>query len=98
MINQNQVLETKFQEEVAPKGYNKPMSKEWYPKHSNDIHMHDEDFFIYIQRGELVIGVEDKIGLEAKILEHGDSVEVLAGTKHYESVGDEGVAFLVAKR
>lgn len=98
MINQNQVLETKFQEEVVQKGYNKPISKEWDPKHFNDIHMHDEDFFIYIQRGELVIGVEDKIGLEAKILEHGDSVEVLAGTKHYESVGDEGVAFLVAKR
>ena len=98
MINQNQVLETKFQEEVIQKGYNKPISKEWSPKYFNDIHMHDEDLFIYIQRGELVIGVEDKIGLEAKILEHGDSVEILAGTKHYESVSDEGVAFLVAKR
>ena len=54
--------------------------------------------FLYVKKGELVIGVEHKDGLEATTLERGNALEVLAGAKHYESVSDEGVIFLVAKR
>jgi cupin superfamily acireductone dioxygenase involved in methionine salvage len=90
--------EIKFQNAVVRKGYNPAVSKSWEAKHFNDVHSHDIDFFLYIQQGELVIGLEHEEGLIAKVLLPGDSLEVLAGITHYESVGDEGVSFLVAQK
>ena len=60
--------------------------------------MHDFDLFLYIQKGELIIGVEHKYGLTTTTPTTCEYMEVLAGSKHYESVGKEGVVFLVAQR
>ena len=98
MTYDNEMTELEFQNEVIKKGYNIPVLKEWEAKHFNDIHAHENDLFLYVKKGELVIGVEHKDGLEATTLERGNALEVLAGAKHYESVSDEGVIFLVAKR
>ena len=98
MSDNFQLSEVEFQNEVIKKGYDLPVLKEWEANHFNDVHVHEIDLFLYVQKGELVIGVEHKNGLEATTLEHGNAIEVLAGAKHYESVGDEGAVFLVSRR
>ena len=98
MSDNYQLSEVEFQDEVIKKGYGLPVLKEWEANHFNDIHSHEVDLFLYVKKGELVIGVEHKNGLEATTLEHGKAIEVLAGSKHYESVGDEGAVFLVSRR
>ena len=46
----------------------------------------------------MVISVEHEKGENTMAIGSNESIEVLAGTRHYESVGPEGVVFLVACR
>jgi len=98
MKDNNDINETKFQDEVIIRGHNKPISKEWKANHFNNSQIHDINLFLYVQKDELVIGVEYEKGLDASTLGLGESMEVLASARHYESVGNEGVFFLVARR
>jgi hypothetical protein len=86
MTNSNNINETKFLSEAIIKGYSKPISKKWDANHFNDTHIHDVDLFLYVEQGELVVGVEHNNGLNATTLAHDDSIEVLAGEMHYKSV------------
>jgi hypothetical protein len=87
MINSKNINENEFQNEVIIKGYNKPISKEWEANYCNENHMHDTDLFLFVQKGKntMTIGSNERI-------------KVLTGTRHCESVGPEGVVFLVACR
>jgi hypothetical protein len=46
----------------------------------------------------LIISIEHEKGEDAMIIDPNESIEVLVGIRHYESVGPEGVVFLVARR
>jgi cupin superfamily acireductone dioxygenase involved in methionine salvage len=98
MINSKNINENEFQNEVIIKGYNKPISKEWEANYCNENHMHDTDLFLFVQKGKMVISVEHEKGENTMAIGSNESIEVLAGTRHYESVGPEGVVFLVACR
>ena len=58
--NINFVNKTKFQDQALIRGSNESILKEWVPNHFNNSHMHDVDLFLYIQKGEVEIGVEHK--------------------------------------
>ena len=53
---------------------------------TNSNNINETDLFLYVEQGELVVGVEHNNGLNATTLAHDDSIEVLAGEMHYKSV------------
>ena len=52
MKDNNDINETKFQDEVIIRGHNKPISKEWKANHFNNSQIHDINLFLYVQKDE----------------------------------------------
>ena len=97
MKKNNDINWSNFLSDALIKGYNKLISKEWDANHFNDSHIHDVDLFLYVEQGELLIGIENNNGLNVTTLAHVDSIEVLVGEMHYEVSRSEGVKFLLAR-
>lgn len=91
-------IENEFEENAINKGYSPPIQKEWAINHLNETHSHDKDLFLFIQSGEMEIGIKKNTDFHITTLLQGDTMEVLAGTQHYEKAGKDGVIFLVAKK
>ena len=81
--NRNGINKTNFLSEAITRGYNKLVSKEWDTNHFNYSHIHDVDLFLYVEQGELKVGLENNNILNPTTLPHDDSIEVLSDQMHY---------------
>ena len=88
------MTEQDYHADVAARGYEPAIVKQWRAGLLNDEHTHGADLYLYVLDGGMTVTVDG----QARHLGPGDACEVPADIRHSELVGHEGVRFQVATR
>ena len=75
-------------------GFTEFLIREWEPGKVVDTHSHDFTAAVLVLEGEFTVDYDDG----PTTYRPGDSCVVEAGTRHKETVGAEGVKFLVGRK
>ncbi len=86
--------ERSFKERLARDGFGEAVSREWEAGTVNGSHTHDFAASALVISGEITVTTEDG----ATTCRAGDSFTLAAGIAHTESVGGDGVRFLVGRK
>ena len=86
--------ESEFRAAAEQGGFEVPAAKSKAAGVFNDIHTHDDDVFLLITDGEIVI----ELGSERRVCGPGDSIMVAGNVPHTERVSAEGVSYLATRR
>lgn len=86
--------EQAFRADLATRGYETFVTREWEPGLVNDTHTHDFTAAALVLDGEIRIETES----ETCVCRAGDTFELAAGIPHKEIIGPQGVTFLVGRK
>lgn len=85
--------EAEFRSKAADEGF-KMGEITWEPHRDNPLHTHPFDIAVFLTKGSMTID----IGSQRTEFAVGECTALAAGTQHTETVGPEGVTFLICRR
>jgi quercetin dioxygenase-like cupin family protein len=86
--------EKSFRQQMADSGCDEVAAVEWEANTVNETHTHDFSASLLVLAGEMTVTMEDA----TTTCGAGDTFQLAAGVPHAETVGAEGVRFLVGRR
>ncbi len=86
--------ERSFKEKLARDGFGEAVLREWEAGTVNESHTHDFAASALVISGEITVTTDGG----ATTCKAGDSFALAAGIPHTETVGDDGVRFLVGRK
>ena len=86
--------EAEYRQHLKDDGYSDPVLVEWEAGLINETHTHDFSSSLLILSGEMTVETVD----ETKTCRPGQSFSAEAGIVHTETVGPEGIRFLVGRK
>jgi len=86
--------EEEFRKKAQAEGYSEPEVHEVERTPAKEMHTHDQTIMSLVLSGEFTMLYEH----ESKTFGSGDCCVNLAGTRHTEQIGPDGVVALVAKK
>lgn len=86
--------EQSFKERLAREGFGEAVLREWEAGTVNGSHTHDFAVSALVTSGDITVTTDDG----ATTCRAGDSFTLAAGVAHTETVGGDGVRFLVARK
>ncbi|MEQ8708052.1 MAG: cupin domain-containing protein [Rhodospirillales bacterium] len=86
--------EAEFRAAAEQGGFEVPVAKSKAANLFNDTHTHDDDVFLFVTGGEIVI----ELGEERHVCGPGDAIMVAGNAPHTERVSADGVFYLSTRR
>ncbi|MDP6353193.1 MAG: cupin [Alphaproteobacteria bacterium] len=86
--------ESSFRQEVTAQGYGDPAVVEWAPGTVNEMHDHDFGATLLVISGDITVATE----AGTTTCRAGERFALEAGVAHAETVGAEGVRFLIGRK